>query len=83
MTSDRPLARAMIRVVLRDMTLDRNTFANSPSVGKKWLVPMAGVGSSIGNRHFEISFSYIFLGKEFDGQKQHSEFGALTARYFF
>ncbi len=73
----------LANVVVQDLTLDGNTFTDSPSVDKKWFVPMAGVGSSVGNRHFELSFTYIFWGKEFEGQKQHSEFGALTARYFF
>ncbi|MDX1950800.1 MAG: lipid A deacylase LpxR family protein [Verrucomicrobiota bacterium] len=73
----------LANVVLRDIMLDGNTFTDSPSVDKKWVVPMAGVGSSFGNRQFQISFSYIFWGKEFDGQEQHAEFGALTISYFF
>jgi hypothetical protein len=70
-------------VVLRDLTLDGNTFADSPSVDKEWLVPMAGVGASVGNRRFEISLTYIFWAKEFETQNENSEFGALTFRYFF
>jgi hypothetical protein len=69
--------------VLRDITLDGNTFEDSPSVDKKYFVPMAGVGASVGNRRFQASFAYIFWGKEFEGQDENSKFGSLTFRYFF
>jgi len=70
-------------VVLRDITLDGNTFEDSPSVDKKFFVPMAGVGASVGNRRFQASFSYIFWGKEFEGQDENAKFGSLAIRYFF
>jgi hypothetical protein len=70
-------------LVLRDITLDGNTFQDSPSVDKKYFVPMAGLGASLGNRRFQVSFSYIYWGKEFEGQQQNEKFGSINARYFF
>ena len=74
---------SVAHLVLRDITLDGNTFEDSPSVDKKFFVPMAGVGMSVGNRRFQASFSYIFWGKEFEGQDKNSKFGSLTLSYFF
>ena len=70
-------------LVLRDITLDGNTFQDSPSVNKKYFVPAAGVGMGVGNRHFLASFTYIYWGKEFEGQPQNAKFGAIAASYFF
>jgi len=76
-------AGSVANLVLRDITLDGNTFEDSPSVDKEWFVPMAGVGMSVGNRRFQASFAYIFWGKEFEGQDEYSKFGSLTVSYFF
>ncbi len=69
--------------VLRDITLDGNTWEDSPSVDKKFFVPAAGVGMSVGNRRIQVSFSYVFWGKEFDGQGDYSKFGSLSIAYLF
>ncbi len=74
---------AMANLVLRDITLDGNTFKDSPSVDKEFFVPAAGVGLSVGNRRFQASFAYIFWGKQFEGQQEYSKFGSLTVSYFF
>jgi lipid A 3-O-deacylase len=74
---------SVANLVLRDITLDGNTFEDSRSVDKKFFVPMAGVGMSVGNRRFQASFSYIFWGKEFEGQEKYSKFGSLSVSYFF
>jgi hypothetical protein len=74
---------SVANLVLRDITLDGNTFEDSPSVDKEFFVPMAGVGVSVGNRRFQASFAYIFWGKEFEGQQDYSEFGSLSVRYCF
>jgi hypothetical protein len=66
---------SVANLVLRDITLDGNTFEDSPSVDKKFFVPMAGAGMSVGNRRFQASFAYIFWGKEFEGQEDYSKFG--------
>ena len=69
--------------VLRDTTLDGNTWEDSPSVDKKFFVPAAGVGMSVGNRRIQVSFSYVFWGKEFEGQQDYSKFGSLSIGYLF
>jgi hypothetical protein len=74
---------SVANLVLRDITLDGNTFEDSPSVDKEFFVPMAGVGVSVGNRRFQASFAYIFWGKEFEDQQDYSEFGSLSIRYCF
>jgi hypothetical protein len=74
---------AIANLVLRDITLDGNTFEDSPSVDKEWFVPAAGVGMTVGNRRFQISFAYMFWGEEFEGQKENSKFGSLTFSYMF
>jgi hypothetical protein len=76
-------AGSVVNLVLHDITLDGNTFEDSPSVDKEYVVPMVGVGLGVGNRRFQASFSYIFWGKEFKGQDQYSKFGSLTLSYFF
>lgn len=76
-------AGSVANLVLHDITLDGNTFKDSPSVDKEYLVPMAGVGIGVGNRRFQASFAYILWGKEFKGQDEYSKFGSLTLSYFF
>lgn len=74
---------SVANLVLRDITLDGNTFKDSPSVEKEFFVPAAGVGMSVGNRRFQASFTYIFWGKEFEGQEDYSKFGSLSISYLF
>jgi hypothetical protein len=70
-------------LVLRDITLDGNSFQDSPNVAKKHFVPVAGAGMSVGNRHFQAAFTYVFWGKEFQNQDEHSQFGSITLMYIF
>lgn len=74
---------ALCNLVLRDITLDGNTFEDSRSVDKKWLVPAYGLGMCVGNRRFQTSFTYVFWEKEFDTQPNHTEYGAISVSYFF
>ncbi len=74
---------SIANLVLRDITLDGNTFRDSPSVDKDCFVPAAGVGLAVGNRRFQASFSYIFWGKEFKGQDDYFKFGSVSLSYFF
>ena len=69
--------------VLRDITLDGNTWQDSPSVDKKFFVPAAGMGMSVGNRRIQASFSFIIWGKEFEGQPNNSKFGSVAISYMF
>ena len=70
-------------LVLHNITLDGNTWQDSPSVDKNYLVPSAEVGVAVASRRFLAAFSYVFLGREFKGQPDPSEFGAFTVTYRF
>jgi hypothetical protein len=70
-------------LVLHDITLDGNTFKDSPSVDKEYFVPAAGLGVSVGNRRFQAAFTYVLWGKEFKGQDEYSKFGSFALSYFF
>ena len=70
-------------LVLRDITLDGNTFEDGPSVDKEFFVPAAAAGLAFGNRHFLASFTYVFWGKEFEGQPDYSKFASIAFSYFF
>lgn len=74
---------ANMNLVLRHITLDGNTWEESPSVEKEWLVPAAEVGMAVATRRFMLTFSHVLWGREFKGQKTNSEFGALTVTYRF
>jgi len=72
-----------VNMVLRDITLDGNTFKDSSRVDKNLFLPVVGFGIAIGNQYFINSFTYTFLGKEFKGQQEYSRFGAITFMYLF
>lgn len=63
--------------VARNLTLDGSTFEDSPSVDKKPFFLAGEVGLSIWTRWFEVTGSYVCWGKEFEGQKHATRFGAL------
>lgn len=69
--------------VAHDITLDGNTWRDSRSVDRKWFVPAGQVGVAVSHRRFTVAFAYVFWGEEFDGQSEHSKFGAVTAAYRF
>jgi lipid A 3-O-deacylase len=73
----------VVNLVLRDITLDGNTFTDSPRVDKNLLVPAAGMGITIGNRNFQFSFIYVFWAREFKGQEGDTKFGSVKLSYFF
>jgi hypothetical protein len=74
---------ANANLVLRNISLDGNTWQDSPSVNKEWFVPAAEVGMAVATRRFTAAFSYVFWGREFEGQQDNSQFGAFTVSYRF
>lgn len=70
-------------LVLRNITLDGDTWRDSPSVEKELFVPAAEVGMAVPTRRFLLAFSYVFRGQEFKGQPDNSAFGAFTLTYRF
>lgn len=69
--------------VARNITLDGNTWKDSPSVDKEWWVPAAEAGAVLQWGSFQCAFAYVFWGREFKGQPDFSEFGALTLTWQF
>jgi lipid A 3-O-deacylase len=69
--------------VLRTLTLDGNTWKESASVEKKLFVPGAEVGVGVNLRRFAVAVSYVWVGLEFYGQAERTQFGAFTVTYRF
>lgn len=70
-------------LVARNITLDGNTFAHSPSVDKRPVVPFLEFGASLWTHWVQTTFSYVMLGKEFYGQKVREDYGSLVLSAFF
>ncbi len=66
------------RVVGRNIFLDGNTFSDSHSVDKKYLVGDASIGAALTLGNYRVSYSYNIRSKEFDGQDEASAFGSLS-----
>lgn len=66
------------RLVLRDITLDGNTWKDSHSVDKKPLVGEAAVGLAIRHGRWKFAFARYFRTREFDGQDERPAYGSFT-----
>jgi hypothetical protein len=71
------------RVVARNIFLDGNTFRDSPSVDKKNLVSSLQVGAAVTFGETRLSYTQVFMTKEYKTQKHPAEFGALTLSHRF
>lgn len=71
------------RAVLRNIFLDGNTFRDSHSVDKKFLVGDLQAGLVLQWKRFRITYTQIFRTKEFDGQDRGDLFGAVSLSYHF
>ncbi len=66
------------RAVARNIFLDGNTFRDGPSVDKKNFVTSLQVGAAVTYFDTRISYTQVFMTKEYNTQKHPSVFGALT-----
>jgi hypothetical protein len=67
------------RAVGRNIFLDGNTFAASPSVPKRFLVGELEAGAAAFYADWlRLSYTYVFRSPEFVSQRGGDEFGALT-----
>ncbi len=66
------------RWVLRDITLDGNTFRDSHGVDKKPLVGEAAIGMALTYNRWKFAFARYFRTREFDGQRSRPSFGSFT-----
>mgnify|MGYP003586168852 CR=1 FL=1 len=70
-------------LVGRNLTLDGNTFADSPRVVKRRWVPSAEVGLSIRGNRFEATASLVAWGREHAWQWRPCRFGSATLTWSF
>ena len=69
--------------LLRNLTLDGNTYQESHSVDKEPLVTSFMVGLGLTFTRFKISFAHVYQTKEFKGQDDQLEFGSITFNYLY
>lgn len=70
-------------MVAHDITLDGNSFSSGPGVDKKTFVSSGIVGLAYRSERFLGSFSYIFRGREFEGQDGGEKYGSIAFTYLF
>ncbi|WP_024889075.1 lipid A deacylase LpxR family protein [Luteimonas huabeiensis] len=66
------------RWVLRDITLDGNTFKSSHSVDKRPFVADLGYGLAVYRGHWRLAFARYHRTREFDGQGEVPVYGTIT-----
>lgn len=71
------------RAVLHNIFLDGNTFKESHSVDKKYLVGDLQAGVVFQLYRFRITYTQIFRTKEFDSQDRGDIYGSLSLSYHF
>lgn len=71
------------RAVGRNIFLDGNTFTDSHSVDKEHFVGSLQVGAAITWGSTRLSYTHVFMTREFEGQNEPPQFGALTLSYRF
>ncbi|MCU0793032.1 MAG: lipid A deacylase LpxR family protein [Opitutaceae bacterium] len=71
------------RAVARDITLDGNTFKDSPSIDKEPLVADLYAGIGFATPYLQIRYAQAFRTKEFEGQRDSQVFGSISATVLF
>ncbi len=71
------------RMVFRDIFLDGNTFSDSHSVDKEFLVGEVIVGASFVLKKMKLSYAQVFRSKEFQGQASGESFGSISISYTY
>ena len=64
--------------VIRDITLDGNTFRNSHSVDKRHVVAQGGYGVAVMRGRWKFAVARYHSTREFNGQRQSPVFGSFT-----
>jgi hypothetical protein len=76
-------ARTEGRVVARNIFLDGNTFRDSASVDRMWLVADLSAGASMNYKNTKITYALVYRTKEFTSQKEGQLFGSVTVTFAF
>lgn len=71
------------RAVARDLTLDGNTWKDSPSVDKKHFVSDLHAGVAVGTTHWQFTYTQAVRTREFKGQEDNSVFGSVSVSYYY
>ena len=69
------------RAVANDIFLDGNSWRDSHSVDREYLVADVSVGVSFLVRQWKISYGQVFRSREFKAQRHHHEYGSLSISY--
>ncbi|MCS3902478.1 hypothetical protein J2T55_000482 [Methylohalomonas lacus] len=70
-------------VVARNIFLDGNSFSNSHSVDRRWLVGDLAIGASVMYGRLKLTYAQILRTREFDEQNDNHEFGSVSLSYTF
>ncbi len=76
-------ARVDGRAVAHNIFLDGNTFGNSPSVDRKWLVADLSVGAAVNYQNTKFAYAFVYRTEEFDGQQEAQIFGTVSVNFAF
>ncbi len=76
-------ARADGRVVAHNIFLDGNTFANSQSVDREWLVGDISAGVAVNYGNTKLAYALVYRTKEFSEQKDGQIFGTVSINVSF
>ena len=71
------------RAVARDITLDGNSFRNSPSVSKEHFVADFQAGIGFGSKHWQLTYTQATRTKEFSAQPKADNFGSISVTFFY
>jgi hypothetical protein len=71
------------RVVARNIFIDGNTFANSNSVDREWLVGDVSVGTAINYGNTKLAYALVYRTKEFTAQEEGQIFGTVSINVSF
>lgn len=71
------------RLVLRDIFLDGNTFRDSASVHKKWLVGEIQAGLAVTIDGVRLAYTHVYRTERFEGQDSGDTFGAFSVSFRF
>ena len=76
-------ARADGFAVAHNIFLDGNTFGDSPSVDRKWLVAELSAGAAVNYKNTKFAYAFVYRTEEFYGQKEAQVFGTVSVNFAF
>jgi lipid A 3-O-deacylase len=71
------------RAIARNLFLDGNSFEDSRSVSKKWLVGDLAMGGAITFDAFRLAFTHVIRTREYATQTRPDRFGAVDLTFRF